>query len=372
MNREQLKYLNLTMPAEWEDQEAVLMAFPHENTDWGAYLDDARRQFARIIAELTWHGDKVILLAKNASRTRHFISDWFHKELGDGRGLDLLEIIEADYNDTWTRDYGPLSVVNNATGTPLALDFGFNAWGLKFPANLDNQVNANLCAGGIISPGFYMDCRDIILEGGSIESDGYGTLLTTSECLLSPNRNPTYSRPELEEVLKQRLGVNRVLWLDHGHIAGDDTDSHIDTLCRFAPYGVILYTAAGEPTEAGYEEREAMFRQLTTFRTAEGRPYHLVELPLPDPIYDEEGNQLAATYANFLVTPGNVYVPSYGQPRKDRLAAMTVQSVYHDRRIIPVDCRTLIRQGGSLHCSTMQLYPGVLRRKLNEILRNKL
>ena len=306
MNSEQLKYLNLTMPAEWEDQEAVLMAFPHEDTDWGAYLDDARRQFARIIAELTWHGDKVILLAKNASRTRHFISDWFH-----------------------------------------------------------NQVNANLCAGGIISPGFYMDCRDIILEGGSIESDGYGTLLTTSECLLSPNRNPTYSRPELEEVLKQRLGVNRVLWLDHGHIAGDDTDSHIDTLCRFAPYGVILYTAAGEPTEAGYEEREAMFRQLTTFRTAEGRPYHLVELPLPDPIYDEEGNQLAATYANFLVTPGNVYVPSYGQPRKDRLAAMTVQSVYHDRRIIPVDCRTLIRQGGSLHCSTMQLYPGVLRRKLN-------
>ena len=185
-----------------------------------------------------------------------------------------------------------------------------------------------------------------------METDGKGTLLTTSECLLNPNRNPTYTRNEIEDILSKRLGFTRFLWLEHGHIEGDDTDSHIDTLARLAPGDVIYYCGPGEEMN---ESLVKMRDELKALRTVDGQPYHLVELPLPDAIYDEEGNRLAATYANYLVTERAVYVPIYKQQLKDEMAVMILSVAYHDRKIVPVDCTTLIKQGGSLHCSTMQL-----------------
>ncbi len=348
------------MPAEWEAQEAVLLAFPHIDSDWGEILTEARNQFARLISTISYHGDKVLVVTPDYVETSSFLRDWFQNELGNSRSLSRVTVIEIPLNDTWTRDYGPLSVIDIEKGKPLALDFGFNAWGMKFKADKDNDVNSNLRAKGIIAGDSYVDCRNFILEGGSIETDGKGTLLTTSECLLNPNRNPSFTKEQIEKLLGERMGFTHFLWLDHGHIIGDDTDSHIDTLCRFAPDDVILYTSAGEESGPEYESLELMRNQLAGFRTPEGMSYHLIELPLPDPIHNDKGERMAATYANFLVTPGCVYVPTYGQPQNDRIAVMTIQMVYSTRKVVPVDCRVLITQGGSLHCSTMQIYPGII------------
>lgn len=342
------------MPAEWEKQEAVLMAWPHPDSDWGYIIEEAREQFARIIKAMVKHGERVVIISSDPEQTCSYLDTYLGDECVENKSRLFKDIICLDHNDTWTRDYGPIGVVSDDCETPLLLDFGFNAWGLKFPANYDNQVNAGL-KNLIFHENGYVDCRDFILEGGSIETDGYGTLLTTEECLLNSNRNPTYSKDEIEEILFNRLGFDRVLWLSHGHIEGDDTDSHIDTLARFAPDDIIYYCAGDT------EDMELMASELRSFRTREGNPYHLISLPAPDPIYDDEGKRLAATYANYLVTPNAVYIPSYRQPMKDKTAAMMLGIAYPEHEIVPLDCTTLIKQGGSLHCSTMQLLPGSLK-----------
>lgn len=346
------------LPAEWEAQEGILMAWPHINSDWAEIIDEAREQFARLVAALLINGDKVFLIADNREECLRYLREWFQPRMGDFELYSgLLMIEECEYNDTWTRDYGPLSVQMEGVKNPVAVDFCFNAWGMKFAANLDNCVNHRI-EESILRNSVRVDSRDFILEGGSVETDGEGTLLTTTECLLNENRNPTLNREEIEKLLSDRLGLDRYLWLNHGHIEGDDTDSHIDTLARLAPGETILYCGAGEEPGKMHDSLVAMRDELREFRTRSGNPYNLIELPLPDPIREETGKRYAATYANFLVTPHAVYVPLYGQPQKDEMAQMMLRAVYHDRSVIGVDCRTLIKQGGSLHCSTMQLLPG--------------
>lgn len=353
MRNSGLSNIRKRMIAEWEGQDAVLMAWPHPDSDWGYIIEEARRQFARIIGTMLMHRENVLVLSQDPENTLLYVSEYL-RDHGEEEIPDLYRhIIRVEHNDTWTRDYGPLSVENLENGQPLLLDFGFNAWGLKFPANLDNQVNARI-RGTVFRTDAYVDCRDFILEGGSIETDGEGTLLTTTECLLNPNRNPTYSKVGIEKILTDRLGFDRYLWLDHGHIEGDDTDSHIDTLARLAPNDVICYSGGVS------DEMRMMEEQLKSFRTRTGNPYDLIKLPSPSPIYDDEGRRLAATYANFLVTPTAVYVPVYAQPENDSAALERIGQVYPERDIIGVDCTTLIKQGGSLHCSTMQLIPGTL------------
>lgn len=237
-----------------------------------------------------------------------------------------------------------------------ALDFGFNGWGLKFAADHDNLVNLRLRDRHIIEPSTYRNERSFVLEGGAIESDGKGTVLTTTRCLTSPNRNGGLSKGELNEILRERLGAEHVLWLDHGALAGDDTDSHIDTLARMAPGNSIVFTGCRDMDDEHFEELLRMRAQLTLFRNMEGEPFNLVELPLPDPIY-ADGERLPATYANYLVTDIAILMPTYAQPQKDMLAMQTMRIVFPDRKVIGVDCRTLLRQHGSLHCATMQLYP---------------
>lgn len=334
---------------EWEPVEYVLLALPNKDTDWDYILPEAIDQYRRLVKAITDEDIKVILLCSDVDEAVGIMKDCRQ---------DLIRYILTDYNDTWTRDYGMISVVR---GERLrALDFGFNAWGLKFAADKDNLVNLRLNEKGIIAPLAYRNERDFVLEGGSVESDGQGTVMTTSRCLQSPNRNGGKTKAELNRELLERLGADHVLWLDHGALEGDDTDSHIDTLARLAPDDTIVFTGTRNFDEPQFESLLAMRAQLTLFRTAEGNPYNLVELPLPDPVLDPDGHRLPATYANYLVANGVIFMPTYAQPNKDELAMRSIQIAFPSHKVVGVDCRTLLRQHGSLHCATMQIPAGII------------
>lgn len=335
---------DIRYPAEWELDGPVLLALPHDDTDWSDILPDAIDQYRRIINALTSNGEEVLLLVPDAAKARETLSDC---------PLEHVTMVEMPTNDTWTRDYGPITV--NRHGRIRAIDFGFNGWGLKFAADRDNLVNMRLAEQQVLPVGMYRNRREFILEGGSIDTDGEGSLLTTTRCLLSPNRNGGGTRAEIGEQLTRELGVDHILWLDYGALIGDDTDSHIDTLCRMAPGNIIFFTGCRDMDDPQFEELLHMRAQLSMFRNAEGLPYNLVELPLPDAVVDVDGSRLPATYANYLVTPHAVYMPVYNQPEKDELACQTVRIAFPDHKVVPVECTTLTRQHGSLHCSTMTL-----------------
>lgn len=334
------------MIAEWNNPKSILLTLPGKDTDWNYILEEAQNQYRAIIDSLLEGGEHIILICDGDAP-----EDIVAKVEASG-GLVIKDI---PFNDTWTRDYGPITVIKD--GKFRELDFGFNGWGLKFASDKDNLVNLQMVEKGYRNRKNYRNNRDYVLEGGSIESDGEGSVLTTSRCLCSPERNGGKSKEEIERILRHRIGARRVMWLDHGFLEGDDTDSHIDTLARIAPNGTIIYVAPPEEKEdIHYHELAEMEKQLKQLHTKEGKKYTLLALPLPDAIYDEDGNRLPATYANYLVTGRNVYVPVYGQPEKDDIACEVITKAFPDHTLHRVDCRTLIKQHGSLHCSTMQLY----------------
>ena len=271
------------------------------------------------------------------------------------RKREELLVVGKPSNDTWARDHGFITLVDDE-GHARLLDFRFNGWGEKFPADLDNAINRRLYDEGKVE-GEYKDCLDFVLEGGSIESDGKGTIFTTSGCLLAPHRNQPLTKEQIEERLKCELHAERILWIDYGNLVGDDTDGHIDTLVRICPDDTLLYIGAGEPDDEQYEELSLMEEQLKAFRTMEGKPYRLMKLPMPRAIIFE-GERLPATYANFLVINGAVLVPTYDQPDLDAEALSIIGKVFPGREIVGIDCRSIIKQHGSLHCCTMQ-YPKI-------------
>ena len=337
------------LPSEWEPQDAVLLGWPHVGTDWADALDLVLPSFIRIAREIS-RFEVVIIPAPDPESVRAQLAE-------AGARMDRIRVYAMPTNDTWARDFGPITVYQDCT--PLLLDFGFNGWGLKFRACHDNQITARLQAAGAFGD-IPREVPGLILEGGSLESDGAGTLLTTSACLLEANRNPHLSRAELEQRLQVQLGVTRVIWLEHGYLAGDDTDSHVDTLARLAPDHTILYQSCDEPEDEHYAELHAMAEELSAVRTPDGKPYKLCPLPWPEACYAPDGHRLPATYANFLILNGAVLVPVYGLPQDD--AALSVFSrVFAEREIIAVPCRPLIEQHGSLHCVTMQIPRGVLK-----------
>ena len=260
-------------------------------------------------------------------------------------------------NDTWARDHGFITLTDDE-GHHRLLDFCFNGWGEKFPAELDNAINRRLYDEGKLG-GKYVDCLDFVLEGGSIESDGRGTVFTTTGCLLAPHRNQPLTKAQIEERLKRELHAERILWIDHGNLTGDDTDGHIDTLVRICPDDTLLYMGCDDPDDEQYDELRLMEEQLKTFRTIDGSPYRLKKLPMPRPIYDGD-DRLPATYANFLIINGAVLVPTYAQPDLDREACRIIGLAFPDREIVPIDSRAIIRQHGSIHCCTMQFPNGTL------------
>jgi agmatine deiminase len=333
------------LPAEWEPQSAVQLTFPHEQSDWADTLDEVLPCFARI-AEVVSRFEKVLVVCRDVEAAKLLLKNAVREN---------LIFAECDSNDTWARDHGGIAVFENEK--PLVLDFVFNGWGLKFPADRDNLITRHLYDKGV----FKADIQHggIVLEGGAIESDGQGTLLTTAECMLSPNRNPHFTQAQIENHLKTEFGLERVLWLHHGYLAGDDTDSHIDTLARFCDPDTIAYIKCPDPREEHFDALQKMEAELQSFRKKDGSPYRLVPLPWPDACYDTEGQRLPATYANFLIINGAVLVPTYRVPQ-DAEALEVFKGIFPDREIIGIDCRPLILQHGSLHCVTMQYPAGVV------------
>ena len=312
-----MKSTKRRMLAEWEHQSMVQLTWPHEGTDWAPILDEITAVYENMAREI---------------RKRE----------------PLLIVDSIPHNDTWARDHGFITVEEDSV--LFLLDFKFNGWGEKFEATLDNQINKHLYEQGLVK-GCYEDHLDFVLEGGSIESDGKGTVFTTECCLMAPHRNQPLTKEEIEERLKEWLGAERIVWLQHGSLLGDDTDGHIDTLVRICPDDTLLYTGG----DKDHPDLAEMEKELQELRTIDGKPYRLLKLPLPRAIYDD-GYRLPATYANYLVINGAVLVPTYNQPDLDKEAMDIIQQAFPDREIVGIDCCAVIKQHGSLHCCTMQYY----------------
>lgn len=330
-------------PAEWEPQSAVQLTWPHERTDWAPILHEVTPCFVAIAREIVKR-ENLLIVCRNATEVCC--------QLGE---IDERRIMfrEMETNDTWARDHGGITVFTE--GQPVVYDFVFNGWGMKYAAYHDNLITRTLAAAETFADGVrVVNMQPFVLEGGSLESDGKGTLLTTSECLESLNRNEYLNREQLEIHLKEIFGLDRIFWLENGYLAGDDTDSHIDTLARFCDPETIAYVQCTDETDEHFVELQMMEEELKAFRTVDGKPYRLLPLPMADRII-EKGERLPATYANFLIINGAVLVPFY-RSEKDEIARKTLQIAFPDREIVGIDCRPLIKQHGSLHCVTIQ-YP---------------
>ena len=335
----------MRLPAEWEPQGFVQLTWPHEDTDWYdlPHVLDCYVQVARAIVKY----EPLLVVCRDREEC---LADMAARGFVPGTKVRL---VECPLNDTWARDHGGISVWDGSQ--KCVLDFVFNGWGLKFGSDLDNQITRRIHEAGAFAPDVRLvDMRPFVLEGGSIDTDGCGTLLTTSECLLSVNRNEYLSQEAIEARLSDAFGLKRVLWLDHGGIVGDDTDSHVDILARFCCPDTIAYTSCEDPTDANYEPLKAMEAQLRTFRTLDGKPYKLIPLPLPPVMYLED-YRLPASYANFLIVNGAVLMPGAGSPL-DEVAASRLQSAFPGRTVEIIDCRALLSGHGGLHCITMN-YP---------------
>lgn len=336
-------------PAEWEPQSGVMLTWPHEDTDWADQLDQVEQLYADLAA-LIGRYEPVLNVCRHAAAVRARLA-------AAGADPDSQRFGLAPSNDTWARDHGPIGVRTDA-GEPLLLDFRFNGWGGKFTADRDDRITETLRGSGIFGE-TALEPVELVLEGGAIETDGGGSLLAVTRTLVDPRRNPGLTRDAIERILAERLGVHRFLWLEHGAISGDDTDGHIDTLVRFCAQNTLCYARCTDPTDADYAELQAMERELRALRDPDGNPYRLVPLPTPAPVLDSDGERLPAGYANFLIINGAVLVPTYDTPA-DAEALDTLGHLFPDRTVLPIDCRPLIRQGGSLHCISMQLMEGVL------------
>ena len=346
----------VTFIPEWAEQDLVLLSWPNADMDWASRLPEIEACY-RGIAEAILEWEDLLILAKDAEHVRQF--------LGDRPRKHQLFLLEMECNDTWCRDYAPLSLhYHEADGTlrPLIVDFTFNGWGMKFAADRDNLVSRALYLSRAFTPDVaYVNGLGIVFEGGGIESDGQGTLLTTDSVVVEPNRNAGVDEEVLRTHLMEILGGKRLLSLENGELEGDDTDGHIDTLARFITPEMIAYVGCDDERDSHYHALRRMREELENFRTLEDKPYQLVELPLPPAIYDEEGERLPATYANFLFVNGALLVPTYGVP-SDEVALERLRKALPELAVVGVDSRALIYQHGSLHCATMQFPKGFINK----------
>ncbi|GLS27207.1 agmatine deiminase family protein [Marinibactrum halimedae] len=338
------------LPAEWEPQDAVMVTWPHANSDWAPWLNQVEDLYEGLVKLLSQY---VNVLVVSPPETHLDIAERLVEGGADQERVFMQPIAT---NDTWARDHGPITVYVGRT--VQIMDYRFNGWGNKFAAHLDNKITVSLYDAESF-PGAYYLARNLVLEGGAIESDGQGVLMTTTECLLNENRNPRLTKTEIEEHLLSDFGAQKILWLEHGYLSGDDTDSHIDTLARFCPNNTIAYVKCDDPEDEHYDALSAMEAQLHTFTNAQGEPYRLLPLPWPEAKFDANGERLPATYANFLITNNAVLMPTYND-KQDALALNLLQEAFPDRDVHGVDCSVLIEQHGSLHCITMQIPKGAL------------
>ncbi|MEO6697400.1 MAG: agmatine deiminase family protein [Gammaproteobacteria bacterium] len=339
------------LPAEWEPQSGVLLTWPHAHSDWAAWLPEVEPVFVEIARQIALR-EQVIISCYHDAHADHVRLRLEQAGINPKRAH--LYIVPS--NDTWVRDHGPIAVFED--NRPTLLDFTFNGWGGKFHADLDNQVTRHLHSLGAFAA-TPLQTIDMVLEGGGIEVDGAGSLLTTESCLLSPHRNPHLNKQQIETRLQTLFGAERILWLKRGQLAGDDTDGHIDTLARFCDQHTITYVACDDAHDEHYAELQAMENELKALRTHEGKPYRLVPLPWPQAKYNSDGRRLPASYANFLIINGAVLAPTYDDPA-DAETLARLRDCFPGREVIGIPCLPLINQYGSLHCVTMQLPAGVL------------
>lgn len=357
------------MPAEWEPQSLVMLTWPHQATDWEPMLKDIEETYTQMAEAITRY-EPVVIATPHPVKVGAMLGYRLTKEQ-----MARVYICHCKTNDTWARDHGPITLKERTAGEDskgrlTMLDFRFNGWGEKFEAELDNRITRTLHEDGAFDTEEngrprLVDNDDFVLEGGAIESDGRGTVFTTEFCLMAPNRNQPLERQEIEQELMYRLKARRIVWLRHGSLIGDDTDGHIDTTVRIAPGDTLLYNKCYDSGDEQYGDFAELERELEALRTEDGRPYRLIPLPQPRPIYDdgktlteqpgEGAERLPATYANFLIINGAVIVPTYGQPDNDAKACEAIAAAFPDRDIVPIDSRTIIRQHGSIHCCTMQV-----------------
>jgi len=329
-----------------------MLSWPHPHSDWAPWLAQVDLVYCQIVRAVSQYEGLLIICYDQAHRFH--IQQILQQQAIDSKRLQF-HIIKT--NDSWARDHGPVTVLHE--GLPRLLDFGFNGWGGKYPAALDDRISQSLYSQHAFAK-IDIEAWPFILEGGSIDTDGQGTLLTTAQCLLTPTRNPHYNKTAVENLLQASLGIDRVLWLTKGELMGDDTDSHIDMLARFCDTRTIAYTSCDDESDPHYLPLKAMQSELLGFKTSTGDPYQLVALPIPSPIYNQQGQRLPASYANFLIINQAVLLPVYGD-KKDELASDRLGSCFPGRKIIRIDCRPLIEQFGSLHCISMQLPAGTLK-----------
>lgn len=333
------------LPPEWVKQKAIMLTWPHKNSNLLISLEEVEETFLAIAKAITEY-QVLIISCLDVDHLSHIKTTL----LSEGVDLEKVRLYIVASNDIWARDHGPLTVIKE--GKLHLLDFKFNGWGAKYPHALDDQVTKMLYE----QKAFFdatIESIDYILEGGSVEVDGNGGLIVTESCLLADTRNPRPKKEVIEEQFKVWFGVDRVCWLKHGRVTGDDTDGHIDTLARFADANTIVYMTCSEDTNEDYAHLARMKLELETFRNAQGKPYRLVELPWVKK-YSADGRRLPATYANFLIINGAVLLPVYDDPA-DEKAVEVMTSCFPDRKIIPIVCNNLIEQNGSLHCVTMQI-----------------
>lgn len=336
------------LPAEWEPQDAVLIAWPHAGTDWAERLAEVESTYVAL-GEAVSRFQCLVVVVADARLETHA-----RQRLAKaGADLTRIRFVQTAYDDTWLRDSGPITLCHDS-GFRL-LDFRFTGWGGKYGAAQDDALISQLFAAGLFKNARHQRI-DFALEGGGIETDGAGTLLTTWQCL--HQRHPGLTRQEIGWQLENTLRQQRVLWLEHGALEGDDTDAHIDTLARFVARDAITFQDCDDPADPHYAGLKAMAAELAALRTADNRPYRLYPLPWARPIIDE-GRRLAASYANFLIINGAVLMPAYGD-RMDAAAAVMLGNAFPNHAIVLVPCRPLIWQNGSLHCITMQLPAGLL------------
>lgn len=347
------------LPAEWHPQSAVLLTWPHENTDWAPWLAEIEKVYLELVTHISQK--QLVVVACHDETIKQRVTKLTSKSsnsAGDSLQINQqnLRLFIAPCDDTWARDHGPITLIDE-NGETNILDFTFNAWGDKYGANLDDQITMQLIQQPFVNLFGYQNI-DFILEGGSIESDGAGTVLTTEACLLNPNRNAELNKQDIEATLKHHLGMQQVIWLSSGHLAGDDTDAHIDTLARFAPKGIV-YVGCDDVSDPHYESLAKMENELKAAKNAQGDSYQLHKLPWPSPVTNDEGEPLPATYANYLIINGAVLVPIYNDAQDDN-ALSIIAEAHPEHEIIGVNCRTVIEQYGSLHCLTMQLPKGLI------------
>ena len=333
---------NYQLLPEWSQQEAMMLAWPDKHTDWQPWLEAVQNVYLNIIKSLNQANTNVVLLVRSSE-----IENCKTRLNKSARVM----IISADFNDTWIRDYGFLSCADKSSLRPI--EFTFNGWGQKFDATKDNQINQHVLSRLCQQP---IKSVDLVVEGGALEIDQYGTLLSTELCLTNPKRNSDKTITSYQQDFEQLLGAKQTIILQNGHLVGDDTDGHIDTLVRFTPdNGLVIQSAFNRSDDCHFEGLAALVKECQQVMPT----HQIFELPLPH-IVNSQGERLPASYANFLISNQHILCPIY-QQIEDKLAMQVMQNAYPEFTIVPINCLPLVQQFGSLHCISMQIPCGILK-----------